>query len=92
MDFSRLLCTIQRLNVGSLLYVLFLKNANSAMTKDERDASQPARATKSKGTPLDRHVQAHIGRKLKAMYDEVASEPLPDRLVELLSRLNGKGE
>lgn len=61
------------------------------MTKDERDMGHD-KATKSKGTPLDRKVQAHIGRKLKAMYEEVAAEPLPDRLKELLLRLDGKGE
>ena len=38
--------------------------------------------------PLDRSVQAHIGRLLKASYDEMLSQPLPDRLVELLEELD----
>ena len=30
----------------------------------------------------------YIGDQLKAVYDAVASEPIPDRLVELLNRLD----
>jgi hypothetical protein len=32
-------------------------------------------------------VHEHIGRKLKAMYDEVVGQPLPDRLQKLLDDL-----
>jgi len=30
----------------------------------------------------------HIGRKLKAMFDEVVDQPLPDRLRKLLGDLD----
>ena len=30
----------------------------------------------------------YIGDQLKAVYDAVAAEPIPDRLVELLNRLD----
>jgi hypothetical protein len=36
---------------------------------------------------LDRNIQAHIGRKLRAVYDEVAAAPIPDRIVQLLAKL-----
>jgi hypothetical protein len=36
---------------------------------------------------LDHTIQAHIGRKLRAVYDEVAAAPVPDRIVELLAKL-----
>jgi hypothetical protein len=36
---------------------------------------------------LDRNIQAHIGRKLRAVYDEVAAAPIPDRIVKLLAKL-----
>ena len=62
----------------------------ATMKKNDPNTEQ-ARTAKAKGA-LDRQVQAHIGRKLKAVYDEVAAEPLPDKLVELLARLDGKGE
>ena len=41
----------------------------------------------SKRPTLDQNVQAHIGRKLKAVYEEVATAPIPDRLVQLLAKL-----
>jgi len=36
---------------------------------------------------LDQNIQAHIGRKLRAVYEEVAEAPIPDRIVELLAKL-----
>ncbi len=35
-------------------------------------------------------LQAHIGRQLRSMYDEVLKEPVPDRLRELLRQLEQK--
>ncbi len=37
---------------------------------------------------LDERLQAHIGGQLKSMYDSYLSEPIPDRLVELLEKLD----
>ena len=42
------------------------------------------------GTPLDNDMQAHIGRQLRAMYDTVVNQPVPDRFVELLNQLDAK--
>jgi len=39
----------------------------------------------TKGLGAD--VRARIGARLKAYYDEVVSQPVPDRFTELLSRL-----
>ena len=33
-------------------------------------------------------VQSIIGKQLRAMYDSVLSEPIPDKLVELLIQLD----
>jgi hypothetical protein len=44
---------------------------------------------------LDRAVQERIGDHLRAMYDELVQQPVPDRFVELLNRLEkprDKGE
>ena len=38
---------------------------------------------------LDARLQAQIGQKLKAMFDEVAKAPIPDKFLELLSKLDG---
>lgn len=32
-------------------------------------------------------LQAHIGRHLRALFDEVAQEPVPDRFLQLLKDL-----
>ncbi len=39
---------------------------------------------------LGRDVQSKIGQQLRAMYDDVVSQGVPDRFVELLSRLDAK--
>jgi len=51
--------------------------------KDKSNGKAPA----SKRPALDQNVQAHIGRKLRAVYEEVATAPIPDRIVELLAKL-----
>ena len=42
------------------------------------------------GEGLDTKLQAQIGQKLKSMYDEVANAPIPDKFLELLSKLDGR--
>ena len=37
-------------------------------------------------------LQAHIGRHIRAMFDEVAEEPVPDHLLKLLKDLDQSGE
>lgn len=37
---------------------------------------------------LDPTIQAHLGRRLKAVYDDVLRQPVPDRFVELLTQLD----
>ncbi len=37
-------------------------------------------------------LQAHIGRQVRAMFDEVAEEPIPDHLLRLLQDLDKSGE
>jgi hypothetical protein len=41
---------------------------------------------------LSPNLQAHIGRHLRAVFDEVANEPLPDRLLRLLKDLERSGD
>jgi hypothetical protein len=49
----------------------------------EKIASEPT---------LDRAVQARIGEKLRAMYDELLEQPVPDRFARLIDRLGQHGE
>jgi len=48
----------------------------------------PDFAHKSAG--LGRDVQLKIGQELRAMYDDVASQGIPDCFVEFLNRLDHK--
>jgi Anti-sigma factor NepR len=41
------------------------------------------------GEGLDARLQAQIGQKLKAMFDEVANAPIPDKFLSLLNQLDG---
>lgn len=46
------------------------------------------RSSTAKPKPgLDRVIQAQIGDKLRTLYGELADEPVPDRLVAILSKL-----
>lgn len=40
---------------------------------------------------LSSDLQAHIGRQLRAAFDEVAREPIPDRFLQLLKDLEESG-
>ena len=42
------------------------------------------------GPEIDSELQAHIGRHLKASYDDILSQNVPDRFLDLLSQLEAK--
>jgi hypothetical protein len=39
---------------------------------------------------LEADLQSHIGRQLRAVYDEVARQPVPERFLKLLEELERK--
>ena len=41
---------------------------------------------------LDRAIQERIGDRLRAMYDDLVQQPVPDRFVELLNRLEKRND
>ena len=59
------------------------KNDEERQPKTDMTGSVAKPARKSS----DPTVQAAIGRKLRALYDEVANEPVPERFSELLKKL-----
>ena len=62
-----------------------------ARKKSERqDGSRGSAAAPGKG--MSPTLQAHIGRHVRAMFDEVAQEPVPDHLLRLLKDLDHSGE
>ena len=56
-------------------------------TPQQQAESRPG--AMSGGTPLDETVQIEIGVRLKAYYDTITRETVPDRFLELLGELDG---
>jgi hypothetical protein len=50
---------------------------------------EPGKKNKPPALPPD--VQVKIGEKLKAIYDDVVRQPVPDRFKDLLSKLDSNG-
>lgn len=39
------------------------------------------------GGKVDKRIQGEIGKQLRAVYEDVVKEPVPDRFLELLKKL-----
>ncbi len=59
------------------------KPMETAATRPKKDHAKPAK--------LGREVRARLGQQLRAMYDDVVNQGVPDRFTELLNRLDGNG-
>ncbi len=59
------------------------KPMETTAQRNKKPAAKPAK--------LGREVQARLGQQLRAMYDEVLNQGVPDRFTELLNRLDGDG-
>jgi hypothetical protein len=55
----------------------------SAATRNRKNDTKPAK--------LGREVQARLGQQLRAMYDDVVSQGVPDRFADLIKRIDGNG-
>jgi hypothetical protein len=53
--------------------------------------SADTRKEAAKPGKLGREVQARLGQQLRAMYDDVVNQGVPDRFADLLNRLEGNG-
>ncbi len=56
------------------------------------EAAENRKRTGAKPARLGRDVQARLGQQLRAMYDEVVNQGVPDRFTELLNRLENNGK
>jgi hypothetical protein len=62
-----------------------MKDAKSTGPRSQMEAgSSPGRPE----AKLGRDIQAKIGQQLRALYDEVVNQGVPDRFAELLNRLD----
>ena len=63
-----------------------------------QQSRRPAHASPASGEPpqsggmLDRSIQGQIGRMLRDVFSDVASEPVPTRFIELLEALGTQEE
>jgi hypothetical protein len=63
--------------------------------KDHKSVKSPPMQTETPGktnSGLNREIQAKIGQQLRAMFDEVVQEGVPDRFADLLRQLDNPAE
>jgi len=68
-------------------------NPNNSTVLDEPDALEDLLNVTGDSGPepnLPPHVVAFLGEQLQAFYSHLMSEPVPDRLLQLLAQLNRK--
>ena len=58
------------------------------MTTNNNNPEDPVSTKRSKGVPLSKELQDHLGGKLRAAYGRLVQEPVPDRFSELLKQLS----
>jgi hypothetical protein len=77
-----------------------MKMDDDSMTTDKpmgfaaqaQSAEAAGSKTKSaKSNRLDRATRAKLGQQLRAVYDEVVSQGVPNRFTDLLNRLENEG-
>lgn len=58
-------------------------------TAQQANQPGPTQAAPEPATPaLQPQLQDQIGRQLRALYDDILSQPVPDRFRELMDRLD----
>lgn len=61
-----------------------------ALPFEQSAAETPKDGEAVDGRLADRQIQAAIGRQLRMMYNDIASEPVPEKLLQLLDELASK--
>jgi hypothetical protein len=62
-------------------------NSQQQATMGSHDLSHDLKPTRGM---LDRSLQAQLGRQLRSIFSDIASEPVPARFVKLLEELEAK--
>ena len=55
---------------------------------DEKSRTSALRPAGSQGDQRAVDIQAYIGARLRSAYDDVASQPVPDRFLQLMQQLD----
>ena len=67
--------------------------AHSKNDREREGGMDPSRPSDLCGSPrgmLDRSLQAQLGRQLRAIFSDVAQEPVPERFIKLLEALEAR--
>ena len=68
------------------------RRTGGAKGQPGQDMSEPIETTMPDSAgplaPGPTDIQAHIGRQLRSIYDAVVQQPVPDRFLELLDKLD----
>ena len=64
-----------------------MKDRKTARPEHPMQVQAPGEKT---GKILNREIQAKIGQQLRAVYNDVVDQGVPDRFAELLGRLDGE--
>jgi len=60
-----------------------MKSSLATLSQQKREGTRPADASAA----LTRSVQDQIGARLLAMYDHLKTDPVPDRILDLLNQI-----
>ncbi len=66
------------------------RDQGKGLAKVISDASLVDKISSSEPT-IDRNTQTRLGDQLRAMYDDLLHQPVPDRFKDLLDQLEGSG-
>jgi hypothetical protein len=64
--------------------------AEPVLSPDDAGQDEAGRSRGGAAPRMKPQVQEHIGRQLRAVYDDVLKQPLPDRFRELMEKLDQK--
>lgn len=64
------------------------KKQDPSMRHEQESQSSASQAGKEPGVILPAEARGQIGKQLRQVYDEMLSEPMPDKFAELLARLS----
>jgi hypothetical protein len=62
-------------------------SGGSRTNKERRMRTDTQGQTPDGRANLDPRIQSEIGKRLRAMYDDVINEPVPNKFMELLEKL-----
>ena len=63
---------------------------NKSASRGPRRPQKPAKKCGSDNPPAASRIGDHIGKELRAMFDDVVSEPVPEKFQNLLDELERK--